>query len=235
MVRIFVDGVARFALLRPGEDPRAAAESFCRQYGVTDGDYVNALENTLRALASQPPQPPPQPNPQIPPQKTSREESLGQQSRQPPPPLQKSQIEAEKTLEALDSGRLPSRGPPPQQLPPQRSQPHPMPNIPQQILQQEQERQTGVAGGPGGGAAAGGKGKGEEAKGKGGGEAENVASSGKTIEDAARALKGKRVRLGENNGEYLVFLCAIYVHHIIPVVVKHQDSWTTAVVWISYY
>lgn len=204
MVRVFVDGVARFPHLRPGEDPRAAAESFCRQYGVTDGNNVKALEDMLRALTF----PPLQPNPQRAPQQTLQEESpMRQQPRRLPPP-HKSQLEAEKTLEDTASQRPPPREPPPR-LPPQRSDHLSRPHV----SQQEQQRLTEVAGGRMDAAAERGGGEGGEARGKGDGDAADIASVGKTVEEAAIALKGKPVSCEKNNRVCLVFLfCATSVH-----------------------
>lgn len=45
--------------MRVRDDPRAAAELFCRQHGVTDTETINLLEETLRGLYFPSPSPPP--------------------------------------------------------------------------------------------------------------------------------------------------------------------------------
>lgn len=53
--------------MRVRDDPRAAAELFCRQHGVTDAETINRLEETLRGLYFSPSSSPPPLSPRSPP------------------------------------------------------------------------------------------------------------------------------------------------------------------------
>ena len=159
MVRVVVDGVERFAYLRAGEDPRAAAESFCRQHNVVDGNSVNVLEKALAALVSLPPLT----QSQIPERQSPHDQQHQQQ--QPSPHNLQHHCQQQQNQQQQEQQQ-------------------------QQQQQQEEEQSKEVAGSGRGRSTAGGA---EEVRtgGEAEAETERVASIGDTVEDTARALKGK--------------------------------------------